>query len=510
MKIRLLVIALAVTAIATTGFAQLSMAKADWARGPVQFIMTPEEKAQWNAVKNDAEADKFIALFWARRDPTPGTPKNEFQEQFEQKVEYADKTFAASRQRGALSDRGKILLLFGAPNRPVVRTGGGGAFGQPGGRPSAGIGSETEDQNLERQTWTYDGDLAQKLFNTTHVEFVFVDRMGNRDLKLDQPRIDVNAAQQRVVAASITQPNLTELPTHQAQRPAAQPVPAAPAAPVTTFKTASLETAVTDAKAGKIGSKGAMATYAEFISPAGDYFIPVGLYVPQSAGVTADSADTFFGAAEDATGKRVAAFEEPAKLIASKESFFADKTLDLPSGKYTVTVGLAKAGAPLLVATTPVEVTTLTKESTGTSKLIISNDIQTTTAQAPIKSPFAFGQLVIIPKADFLFTNKDDLNYFIELHNPGIDPTTNAPKLQMKMELLDAKGQPVAGAPLADVQAAALSGQPGMGEYAIVNGIPLPQLSKPLKPGEYTLKMKIVDTVSKQSYNLEQKFKITA
>ena len=78
----------------------------------------------------------------------------------------------------------------------------------------------------------------------------------------------------------------------------------------------------------------------------------------------------------------------------------------------------------------------------------------------------------------------------------------------MKMDLLDSKGKPVAGAPLSDVQAAPLSGKTGAGEYAIVNGIPLSQLSKPLAPGDYTLKMKIIDTITKQSYNLEQKFTV--
>ena len=37
--------------------------------------------------------------------------------------------------------------------------------------------------------------------------------------------------------------------------------------------------------------------------------------------------------------------------------------------------------------------------------------------------------------------------YFVEVHNPGIDTTTNLPKLQMKMDLVDSKGKTVAGAP---------------------------------------------------------------
>src|SRR5437867_12272752 len=113
------------------------------------------------------------------------------------------------------------------------------------------------------------------------------------------------------------------------------------------------------------------------------------------------------------------------------------------------------------------------------------------------------------------FTNKDELNYFVEVHNPGLaeqsaasaaapataPATTTAPaapapagspKLQIKLDLLDSKGKAVAGSPLTDAQALPLSGKTGPGEYAILNGIPLSQMSKPLAPGEYTLKVKIV------------------
>src|SRR5438132_14106557 len=128
MKIRSLVIAaLLMSAAAITSFAQLSMAKGDWARGPVQYLMTKEEQVAWNAGKSDAQADRFIALFWARRDPTPGTPQNEFREEFDRRVQYADEHFSTSRQKGSLSDRGKVLVLFGPPTH-AMRSGGGGGF----------------------------------------------------------------------------------------------------------------------------------------------------------------------------------------------------------------------------------------------------------------------------------------------------------------------------------------------------------------------------------------------
>lgn len=506
MKTRNILIAATLSLIAAvTGFAQLSMSKADWARGPVQYIMTNEEKTAWNSLKTDAEADDFIALFWARRDPTPNTPRNEFRDEFDRRVQYADQNFGNTRQKGSLSDRGRILVLFGAPtraarSRPQVQN-----------VPTPDTFSQPSDETGETQTWTYEGDIAHKLFNIGKADFRFLDRLSNRELRLEPPHFDVVAAQQRVIAAAITQPSLTKAPTFQATPPLAPPVAvAAPAPEVTTvLKTPTLETAIAEAKSAKTPAK-AMVSYAEFVSPTGEYYVPLALFAPASAGLTADAADTFFGAVEDATGKRVVAFEEPAKLTASKSDFFVDKTLNLPSGKYTATVGLAKAGAPVVVVSTPIEVKALTKEATGTSKLLLSNNIYEMPEAAPVKSPFAFGKLKIVPKANLLFTNKDELGYFIELHNPGIDPATNLPKLQMKMDLLDGKGKTLAGAPLSDAQALPLSGQPGPGQYAIINGIPLSQMEKPLPPGDYTLKMKIIDTVSKQSYTLEQKFKITA
>ena len=279
-----------------------------------------------------------------------------------------------------------------------------------------------------------------------------------------------------------------------------------------------------------MAAKGAAITYVEFVSPSGDYYAPVALYVPASTGVTPDGADTFFGIVEDAAGKRVAVFEEPAKLTASKTDLYYDRTLILPSGKYTATFGLAKAGAPVVVASAPLELTALGKDSTGTSRLVLSDDVYELPEAAPVKTPFAFGKLKIVPKGNLTFTNKDELQYFVEVHNPGLadvappegmapapasqasgsqPATVPLPKMQTKIEILDAKGAALAGAPLAETPAMPLSGRAGPGQYAIMGSIPLAKLKSPLPKGSYTLRMKIVDTVTKQSYTVDQPFKIT-
>jgi hypothetical protein len=325
---------------------------------------------------------------------------------------------------------------------------------------------------------------------------------------METPRIDFGTARDHAIAAMITRPDIVTVA--DINKPKEQPllVPQPPAPPE--VKTPAYVAAVADAKAGKAAmSKGAVISSAEFVSPSGDYYAPVMLYIPKSVGLAADAADTFFWAVDDASGKRVAAGEEPAKLTATRSDFYVDRTINVPAaGKYTVTAGLGKGGAPVVVASNAIDFNPIGKDATGTSKLILSDNIYELTEAAPEKAPFAFGKLKIVPKADGLFTNKDDLNYFVEINNPGIDTATNMPKLQMGIDLIS-KGQTVSRLPLSEAMVGPLSGKPGPGHYALSDAIPLSKLSKPLPAGDYTLKMKIVDTVTKQSYTLEQSFKIT-
>ncbi|HJT17407.1 MAG TPA: GWxTD domain-containing protein, partial [Thermoanaerobaculia bacterium] len=301
MKVRTLTIAAVfVAASAVTGFAQLSMSKADWAQGPVKYLMTKDEQAQWNALKSDADADQFIALFWARRDPTPSTPENEFKEAFDQRVAYADQHFGTAREKGSMTDRGRILILFGPPTR-ALRSGGTGGINRPttpsfNATPGSTPGTEAEDTSTtEQQLWQYEGDAAQKEFGAPRVELRFIDRSANGDFRLETPRIDLNAATQRVVMAAITQPNLTKVPTfRQAQQPTPAPQPAAPAGPVTTFKTPAFETAVTNVQP----STKATVSSTEFVAPSAtaEPYVSTGIF---ASGLAADAADTVFGVVTD-------------------------------------------------------------------------------------------------------------------------------------------------------------------------------------------------------------------
>lgn len=508
MKARLLIVTAAAAAITMSAFGALSPENTAWGRGPVQWLMTAQEQAAWKAIDNDAAAADFIELFWARRDPTPGTPKNEYKDDFDLRVASADKNFTSSRTRGSMGDRGKVLILFGSPSKvqrssetPTnnIQT------------PNSIRGNRTEavdSSTWPTQIWIWDADKAQKVWGVPHVELRFVDRMNQGEYRMETPLVDFKAAQQKAIAAMILNPDLKVPPSKQpvAAAPVASATPvAASAAPAEGIKTAALQEAINAAKGAK--SKGIVG-YTEFVSPLGDYFVPVALAVPKSAGISKDSVDTLFGEIVDATGAKVASFEEPAKIVASMGDFFADKTVNLGAGKYTATLGLAKAGVPVVVSTGSLDLTPVAKDAVGTSRLILWNDVQTLNEAAPPKAPYAWGKLQLVPKFDLTFSNKDDLGYFVEVNNPGIDATTNQPKLQMGIDLL-VNGKVRSQMPLMEVEAVSLSGVPGPGHWAVVNSIPLSKMSHPLEPGDYTMKMKILDVITKQSYTVQQTFKIT-
>ena len=503
MKTRIVLAAVTLFALAAGASAALSPDKAKWGEGPAQFLMTKEEAAQWKTLQSDADADAFMIVFWARR----GGANTKADQ--EARWKYADEKFSAGNTKGSMSDRGKVLALFGVPTK-VLRSATEAIMGQAprtrGLDTAPDINDSKVDARAPQQIWVYEGDTARKVFGVPKVELRFVDPRNHGEFKLESPAIDVAAATQRAITAMIVKPEIQTIADLNKPQPQPQPVVApVPAAPA--VKTPAFAAAIDAAKGGK-GVGSGLITSAEFVSPSGEYFAPVMLFVPKSSGLTADAADTIFWAVDDAGGKRIAAGEEPAKLIASRGDLYVDRSITVPAaGKYTVTMGLGKAGAPVVVAANTLDLNPIAKDASGTSRLILSDNIYELSEAALEKAPFAFGKLKIVPKADGLFTNKDELNYFVEINNPGIDTATNMPKLQMAIDLMS-KGQTVSRLPLSEAPVGPLSGKPGPGHYALSASIPLGGLSKPLPAGDYTLKMKIVDTVTKQSYTLEQGFKI--
>ncbi len=89
----------------------------DWLKGPARIIATDDEEKEFKKLKTDEERAEFAKKFWEKRDPTPGTPENEYQVIFWKRVESADKKFKSnmSSKPGSQTDMGRAFLLLGPP-----------------------------------------------------------------------------------------------------------------------------------------------------------------------------------------------------------------------------------------------------------------------------------------------------------------------------------------------------------------------------------------------------------
>ncbi len=80
------------------------------------LIMSSEESDIFTHLPDAAARREFVSDFWAKRDPDPDTPDNEFKAGFESRVEYANKRFHEGGP-GYNTDRGRIYIFMGPPDK---------------------------------------------------------------------------------------------------------------------------------------------------------------------------------------------------------------------------------------------------------------------------------------------------------------------------------------------------------------------------------------------------------
>ncbi|MFP5247813.1 MAG: GWxTD domain-containing protein, partial [Thermoanaerobaculia bacterium] len=243
--LQIVAVALLLSAVSLSA-APLSEKYEQWREGPAQWIMTSEEQKAWKAVKTDEEANRFIDLFWARRDPSPNTPANEYRAAFLERVRNSDEQFAEPRRKGSMTDRGRAYIVLGAPT-----TGGmtlkGNTMHTLGASPSGMRGSGNR-QTGSKDTWSWDHDAASK-WGMPQVNVVFIEDPVTGKVQRDPGRSDFPKAAEAAIKASIANPDLTEVPAWAEKNvidTAVVPMPAADTAAPSGEQHASKLTLLTD------------------------------------------------------------------------------------------------------------------------------------------------------------------------------------------------------------------------------------------------------------------------
>ena len=140
----------------------------DWLK-QTQYIIHAEEKEVFLQLTSDRERDIFIVTFWKQRDPTPGTPQNEYKDEHIRRFQYASKWFSkGSSKPGWMTDRGRIYIILGEP-----------------------VSKDRYPSNISLypcEVWSYYGDVSLGLPN--HFSLVFFQRQGVGEYQLYDPVSD--------------------------------------------------------------------------------------------------------------------------------------------------------------------------------------------------------------------------------------------------------------------------------------------------------------------------------
>ncbi len=519
-KLALIVVGLALSACA---LAELNKYK-DWDKSPEAYFLTPPERAEWKNVATDEDAEKFIALYWAKRDPSPGTPQNEFRDEVGRKIAAADQQFKMSRyKRGADSVRGRLLIVLGTPSRaaqqPLGPTDAPAPQAEGGFQPGpAGTDTGAADEGQTISLWTYDKDkLAPFGLSTLQARVVVDQRRGMDSI---QNSGEVEKAIAAVAQKSIVNPNAT--PTAAASAPptgapaagagGAKPPAGAPAAPAPaspggaaasaappSAPVAALPAAAKSALAA-VDAKAASDAFfwsGLFRTATGDSFLALQFYLPADKPALATPALHFGGVVTNEAGQEVASYWEEATFAevaeGTRKDRVVDKSITLPPGKYKGSFGLfaSESQPPVAASTASFE---LPEKSTQfeVSPLLLSNGIIPLTKRPGPADPFVFGSdkpMKVEPKGDRHFSKGDSLWYFYAVANPGLPaPTGDAaaakPRIMTRINVqLEGKDAFAPFTGPADLQEVA------PGYYVTGSEIPLASF----EPGYYSFLVRVRD-----------------
>ena len=141
-----------------------------WLDEDVSYIITAKEREVFLALGSDREREAFADGFWLQRDPTPGTPANEFKTEHARRLKHADEFYGrSSMKRGRETDRGRIYILLGDP----IST--------------ERFGEGAENLNPS-ELWQYHGDASLGLPPFFYI--LFYKRDPNSDYMLYSPSFD--------------------------------------------------------------------------------------------------------------------------------------------------------------------------------------------------------------------------------------------------------------------------------------------------------------------------------
>ncbi|MCK6684498.1 MAG: GWxTD domain-containing protein [Thermoanaerobaculia bacterium] len=492
MKLRPSLFVLALLAAVPVANAQLNQFK-DWEKSPeFSYLATDDEKKAWKTVTSDADAEKFVNLFWAKRDPDLKTQPNEFKLRFDSLKELADKSFGGKSLKGSLTERGKFLILLGPP-KSVQRSA----------APGSGEGSPMDQGELfkfiyeELPPWT----------GEKKIEILFRKEGGGDSDVLVSPKAAKTIAQ-KAPAAYVKNPDLKTPPVYKTKEQIEKEMLAAQEAAAEAARGPQLSPQIREIVEPLFAKEPfGQLSLLSLAFRDGALNLIVQVHTPVSSLASTEGAKLVL-LVKNKEGKDAARVEQPAVFQKHLANYFTDKAMPVTPGEYGVAAAiLDSTGKAAYTAFRKVNVSALPTEFAASAVLLAYADIPWETGKPD--DPYVFSQRKFLSKGEGKFEKTDGLSYLIRIYNPGVDPVSHKTNLKRSIKIKPKNG-PGQDVPLPPDEPSVVP-TAKEGEVIVVDmagSIVDNNLGDYFKPGDLEFRLKVVDAVLNKTIEANLPFTI--
>lgn len=464
----------------------------DWDKGWVHHFLSKKEAKLFKKVATEKEAEEFVALFWAKRDPSPGTPRNEFREEKERLAKLCDDKYSTPKMAGSLTDRGKVMLLFGPPfaSKEIVPTDSEGNLSNEGVRTTD---TQSKWIRLTLDVWMYRKEQLERLpfpIQQNELRVEFKKEEGGKDFQLRTDITAVTQALAKAVEGWVKSPDLVTVPDW-AKTMGISPYEA-------------LSAGIMSGQTPVESEKGVLQTAVLFDSTRTLYGCAM-VFLPEEAFHDLPANLYLYLLLKDKEGNVLSKADEPVAVGRTSGGAYADRSFLVKPGVNKLLMILGTTDGKAIYSTyQDLDAPDLLAQDAESLWFTLSSDVQPLKEASYENSPFVFGGVKVVPKANGVFKTSEDLWYFYNIFHPQLDPATSRPKLTQKVEFLK-DGKRVRGSQAVEPELTSLS----EGRFASGNAYNISQDLK-LQPGSYTLKLTVKDTLSGKDFIKEVPFTIVA
>src|SRR5256712_294528 len=489
-----------------------------WLQEEVPYVITPEERGAFKKLSTDEEREQFIEQFWELRNPNPGSPENEFKEEYYRRIAYANEHYASGIP-GWKADRGRIYIMYG-PADEIESHPSGGTYLRP---PEEGGG---ETSTFPFETWRYryiDGIGTNVILEfvdpTMTGEFHLTIDPGEKDALLHVPNAGLTQLESMGMASKRDRFSRSDGMT-TGRSPGGEPES------MNEFTRLDLYAKIFKAPSVKFNDLKAVVTArlsaqllpfdvrTDFLRVTEETILtPVTVQVAnrdlefQNKGGVMHAVLDIFGQFSSLSGRIVNTFEDSVVLDVPENEFqrYVDrrsvyqKAMPLRPGRYNLSVVVKDdLNGHMGSMELGIQVPHFDEEKLSHSTLILADKIEPLPTSQVGSGPFVIGGSRVRPNVSRTFTRDQTLGIYMQVYNLAVDPQTHRPSAEVQYEIAkEGKSVLTQAEQVAKMQNAAQ-------QITLQKKMPL----NSLQPGKYSVQIKVTDNVKNQTITQTDTFEV--